>query len=126
MYCPRSSEIRKDVMVVPILAPNTIPAACSNDISPALTIPMVMAVEALEDCIITVITTPIRKALNGLDVNLSIYSLSLGPANSFKELPINSIPNMNKPKPPRITSQRISAKVIVSLFFTLRRITISR
>ena len=67
-----SKEINNDVTVVPILAPITIPAACSKFIRPARTRPIVIAVEAELDCITIVIAIPINNALNGLVVYLSI------------------------------------------------------
>ena len=75
--CSTFKPIRNAVIVVPMLAPTTTPAACSSFISPARTRPMVIAVAAEEDCTTMVTTMPTSTAINGLDVYLSMYSRSL-------------------------------------------------
>ena len=71
-YVSIERPIRKDVTVVPMLAPMTIPAACDRFIRPALTRPIVMAIDAELDCMMIVRTIPISTALMVVDVYLSM------------------------------------------------------
>ena len=71
-YSPSLNPIIKEVTVVPILAPMTIPIACRNVNRPALTIPTVITVTPELDWISAVITIPTKIPKMGLLVYLSI------------------------------------------------------
>ena len=80
------------VIVVPTLAPSTIPIDCLNVRKPAPTRPTVSTIAAVELWIIHVTTNPRRKPLNGLSVTLASAAFIAPPEVDFRPSPMMRIP----------------------------------
>ena len=89
------------VTVVPMLEPMITPTACFSVMIPELTKPTTMTVVAEEDWITAVTPRPSRKPLNTLELIFARMVCSLPPACRSSALPMTSIPNRNRDKPPR-------------------------
>jgi hypothetical protein len=87
-------------MVVPMLAPYTIPKAWRILSKPALTKPKDATVTALEDCTKAVIAAPDTTPLNGVLLHLASKVRSELPAASLSPSVIIPMASKNRPNPP--------------------------
>ncbi len=89
------------VILVPRIAPITIPIAWRTFIIPELTKPTTITEVAEEDWITAVTPVPSRMPLRGVLLKRYSTSSSLLPATFFKFSPMNAMPNKNSATPPR-------------------------
>jgi len=87
------------LIVVPILAPNTIPIACLKVNICELTNTIVIIITAEEESNKVVTIIPTNKLLNELDVNLFIQPLAFSPIAAFSVSDKLVTANKNKTKP---------------------------
>ncbi len=105
MAARRAAEVapmtaNRAVEVVPTLAPMTIAAAEVSGITPVPAAVRVMASEALDEFITTVITTPMATNISKLKTPLPVYSASSNPSPKSPKLPLStSRPRKKMPKP---------------------------
>jgi len=103
------------VTVVPMLAPNMTPAACTTVRSPALTNDTTITVVADDDWMIPVTTRPVIRALNVLPVIRLSVRLSPSPAARWIPSDRIFIPYRNSPSEPT-NSTRITTIFIYGPF----------
>ena len=103
------------VTVVPTLLPMMMPMAWCSSMMPLLTKPTTITVVALEDWITAVTPRPRKKPLIGLSVSLLRIFCSLPPACFSRALPMMSMPNRNRARPPR--SEK-TLKIVICAFLT--------
>ena len=90
--------------VVPILAPSTTPIAWRKVRALAFTSTMAMMITAEEESRISVMTIPVRMAVNTFRVNFASSFFAFSPSRSFNASERLEIAKRNKPSPPRIIS----------------------
>ena len=93
-------EIIQAVMVVPILAPITTPIDSRRESNPALTKLTTITVVAEEDCMIAVISRPVKTPFILEEVMAAKIFLSFEPATFCNDSLIIFIPNKNIPRDP--------------------------
>ena len=103
------------VTVVPTLLPMMMPMAWCSSMMPLLTKPTTITVVALEDWITAVTPRPRKKPLSGLSVSLLRIFCSWPPACFSRALPMMSMPNRNRARPPR--SEK-TLKIVICAFLT--------
>ncbi len=121
-YLPTSMAIIWLLMVVPILAPITMPIACLKFIIPELTNMIVMIITAEDESRIAVIMVPVTIAVNRLPVNLTNHSFDFSAAKDFSKSERLITAKRKSTSPPtieRIVSRYISRKstnVVIKTF----------
>ena len=88
------------VMLVPSIAPSTIPMACLTFIIPELTKPTTITDVADEDWMTAVTIVPRRMPFGVFPASLNSIISILLPATFLRESPMTDIPNRNMATPP--------------------------
>ena len=105
-------QIIQPVILVPSIAPSTIPIACLSFIIPEFTKPTTITEVADDDCMTAVTPVPRSTPFNGVLVSLYNNISRLFPATILRPSPIRAIPNRNSATPLR-SEMKCDTSIIV-------------